>query len=52
MSYIFSGFRAFILLVMIHQVFENILLTNTDMAGTHRCCIANILLISVLYMYI
>jgi hypothetical protein len=52
MSFIFSGFRAFILFVMIHAVLENILLTGTDMAGAHRRCIANILLISVLYMYI
>jgi hypothetical protein len=41
MNSIFSGFRAF-LLVMIPAVFENILLTGTDMAGTHRCHIANI----------
>jgi hypothetical protein len=47
MSFIFSGFRAFLLLVMIHAVFKNILLTGTDMAGTQRCCIANILLISI-----
>jgi len=52
MSFIFSGFRAFLPLVMIHEVFENILLTGTDMAGTQRCCMANNLLISILYMYI
>jgi len=47
-----SCFRAFLLLVLIHAVFENILLTNTDMASTQRCCIGSISLISVLYMYI
>jgi hypothetical protein len=50
MSFIFSGFRAFLLLVMIGAAFENILSTGTDMAGTQKCHIANILLISVLYM--
>jgi hypothetical protein len=37
---------------MIHAVFENILLSGTEMAGTQRCRTEKILLISFLYIYI